>query len=180
MLTNKTNLLKNPRPSILFCRKLYLGTFDIKIRREMDKSQLKKLVLEYLSKNRLMTLATTDGDKPWAATVFFNFDKDLNIYFISRPDTRKTENLTKNSSISVVINQYQPRKGGIKGVQLEGSAAMLDKTKNRDLLDLYRKRFTWADEYLHDHELFKITPTFIRFLDDERFGPGGVEELILG
>lgn len=145
----------------------------------MNKDELKKIILEYLSQNKLMSLATCLGNKPWAATVFYAYDLDLNIYFISRADTKKIQNLSKNPNVSVVINEYQPKKGTVKGIQLEGSAKVLSKAENRESLDLYRKRFSWADDYLGDHELFKITPNFIRYLDDELFGPGGKEELIL-
>ena len=141
--------------------------------------RLKKYILEYLENNRLMTLATSEKDVPWAATVFFAYDPNLNIYFISRPETRKTQHIISNPNVSVVVNQYQPKKGTVKGLQIEGEAYILDKEKDKEKLELYKERYDWADEYLHNHELYKIIPKKIYYLDDELFGPGGREELEL-
>ena len=144
-----------------------------------SEAELKKYVLDYLEQNRMMTLATCKDDVPWAASVMFAYDGRLNLYFISKPDTRKTQNLLDNPKVSATINQIQKTPGKVIGVQLEGSAEMLGKTKNKQELEIFKNRFNWAEKYLHDHELFKIAPKKIYYLDDERFGPGGREELIL-
>lgn len=144
-----------------------------------SEAELKKFVLDYLEQNRMMTLATCKDDVPWAASVMFAYDDCLNLYFISKPGTRKTQNLLDNPKASAAINQIQKTPGKVIGVQLEGSAEMLDKTKNKQELEIFKNRFNWAEKYLSDHELFQITPKKIYYLDDERFGPGGREELIL-
>ena len=146
---------------------------------EIAKEKLKTYILDYLAKNRRMTLATSENNVPWAATVMFAYDPDLNLYFISVPDSRKTKNLETNPRVSGAINEFQKTPGKILGVQLEGTAEILDKNKNTKELEIYKKRFDWADEYLHDHELYKIIPKKIYYLDDELFGPGGREELEL-
>ena len=143
------------------------------------KEKIKKYILDYLEKNRLMTLATSENDVPWAATVFFAYDDDLNIYFISVPNTRKITNLNRNPNVAIAINQFQPKGEVVQGLQIEGKAEALDKEKNKKELDLYRKRYDWADKYLHDHELYKIKPEKVYYLDDEKFGAGGREELEL-
>jgi uncharacterized protein YhbP (UPF0306 family) len=141
--------------------------------------ELKKYVLDYLEQNRVMTLATCRAGTPWAASVMFAYDDDLNLYFLSKPETRKTQNLLANPKVSVTVNQVQKTPGKVIGVQLEGSAEMLDKKKNSKEQEIFKNRFNWAEKYLSDHELFKITPKKIYYLDDARFGPGGREELIL-
>ena len=144
-----------------------------------SKNKLKNYILDYLKQNRVMTLATCKDDVPWAASVMFAYDDDLNLYFISKPETRKTQNILANPEISATINQFQKTPGKVLGVQLEGAAQKLDKKKSTEELEIFKKRFNWAEKYLHDHELFKIAPKKIYYLDDERFGPGGREELIL-
>lgn len=145
----------------------------------LSHNQLQKYILEYLSKNRRLTLATSEGNVPWAATIMFAYDSDFNIYFISVPDSRKTKNLKTNPRVSVAINEYAPRAGYTIGLQIEGKAIMLNKEKDKRELEIYRKRFDWADDFLHDHELYKIVPEKIYYLDDEKFGQGGREELVL-
>jgi len=146
---------------------------------KVDGETLKKYILSYLEKNRLMSLATSDGSKPWVSTVFFAYDTDLNIYFISVPNTRKITNLTKNPQVAIVINQSQPAGELVQGLQIEGKAEKLDKEEEKEELEIYRKRYGWADDYLHDHELYKIKPEKVYYLDDEKFGAGGREELEL-
>src|SRR3989344_6652140 len=122
---------------------------------EISKSELKKHILNYLAKNRRMSLATCADNIPWAATVFFAYDADLNFYFISNPDTRKVKNLLVNPAVSVAINEFRNKAGSTIGIQLEGRAKMLDKEKNKKELDIFRARFDWTNQYLHDHELFQ-------------------------
>lgn len=143
------------------------------------KNNLKEHILDYLEKNKRMTLATCEDNVPWAATVMFAYDRNLNFYFISNPKTRKTKNLLSNPKVSAAINEFTPKVGYIAGVQLEGSAQMLEKKKNAQELEIFTKRFDWAVDYLHDHELFKITPKRVYYLDDEKFGPGIRKELNL-
>ena len=141
--------------------------------------KLQKYVLDYLSKNRRMTLATSENNIPWAATVMFAYDSDFNLYFISVPGSRKTKNLDTNPRVSATINEYIPRAGFTIGLQIEGKAIMLNKEKDKKELEIFRKRFDWADDFLHDHELYKIVPDKIYYLDDEKFGQGGREVLEL-
>jgi uncharacterized protein YhbP (UPF0306 family) len=143
------------------------------------KNNLKKHILDYLEKNKRMTLATCEDNTPWAATVMFAYDTRLNFYFISNPKTRKTKNLLSNPKVSAAINEFIPKIGLIVGVQLEGTAKMLDKEKNADELEIFTKRFNWAADYLHDHELFKVTPKRVYYLDDGKCGPGVRKELDL-
>ncbi|OGY29890.1 MAG: hypothetical protein A3F35_00425 [Candidatus Woykebacteria bacterium RIFCSPHIGHO2_12_FULL_45_10] len=145
----------------------------------ISKEELKSAILDYLEKNRRMTLATSENNIPWAATVMFAYDHDTNLYFISNPQTRKAQHLMNNPRVSVAINHYVNKAGSTMGIQLEGRAEMLDKLKNKKELDLYRARHEWADDYLHDHDLYKIVPSKIYYLDDEKFGPQGREELEL-
>lgn len=126
-----------------------------------------------------MTLATSEDNVPWAATVMFSYDSDFNIYFISVPNSRKTKNIKTNPRVSVAVNEYVHKAGFTLGLQIEGKAIMLNKEKDKKELELFRKRFDWADDFLHDHELYKIVPEKIYYLDDEKFGPGGREELTL-
>ena len=50
-------------------------------------TDLKQQILDYLHSHNTMTLATTQGDLPWAATVFFA-SEDFRLYFFSAPDSR--------------------------------------------------------------------------------------------
>jgi uncharacterized protein YhbP (UPF0306 family) len=95
-------------------------------------NELKEQILDYLRSHNTMTLATTVGDLPWAATVFFA-SEDLHLYFFSAPDSRHCQNLAANPRVAVTIQEDYQDWRKIKGIQLEGRVAlvdgMLEKTK---------------------------------------------------
>lgn len=139
----------------------------------MTDAELKKLILKYLGKNRLMTIATSFEDSPWAATLFFANDSDLNLYFLSEVNTRKIQNILKNPRVSVTLDREQPDPGIVKGIQLEGE------TVESSDPSIFLARHPWAKNYLKTSKVFKIKPSKIIYLDDEKFGPGGKRELNL-
>jgi len=126
--------------------------------------------LRYLSENRLMTLATFSGKKPWVATVFFAFDKKGNLFFFSRPDTRHCRHITSQTFVAVAINHTWGKLGAIKAVQLLGHAERVSVRGFRKAYAVFRKRFPWADEFKKDHTLYIIKPTEIHMINQKVFG----------
>jgi len=61
-------------------------------------------LVEFLEHNKVGVLATTSKQgKPHAATVYITFDQDLNLYFVTRKETRKSRNLQSNNQIAIAI-----------------------------------------------------------------------------
>ena len=50
----------------------------------------RKILTKYVDSLSLMSLATTNGKTLWSATVFYLYDEDLNIYFLSATNTTST------------------------------------------------------------------------------------------
>ncbi len=96
----------------------------------MDKQFIKK----WLKNHKYCVIATSFKDKPWAATVNYIADNDLNIYISSRPDSLKLQNILKNPVVSIVIDG-QTREGTL---QIQGIARVL-KPKNREESNLVVK-----------------------------------------
>lgn len=87
----------------------------------MDTAKL----LEFLNRQRLMTL-TTYGEGPWACTVYYVEDKDLNLYFISDPSSNHCQHIVKNPQVSCAIaDSHQKVTDKKAGVQLKGKATQL-------------------------------------------------------
>lgn len=86
---------------------------------------LKRQILDYLKGHNTMTLATSAGDSPWAATVFFASD-DLRLYFFSAPESRHCQNLAANARVAVTIQEDYKDWRTIKGIQLEGRVTLVD------------------------------------------------------
>ena len=99
--------------------------------KEMNSKELKKIILEYLETQRLMCFATF-GKEPWAANIYYLADKDLNLYFISKPWRKHCEALKINNKVAVgIADSTQPIFEKQKGIQLNGTASEL-----KDLLKM--------------------------------------------
>jgi hypothetical protein len=85
----------------------------------MERKELEKIVLEYLTEHNAMSLATASDGKPHAASVFYVND-GFDLYFISSPSSRHGENFTNNDRVSATINEDYCKWADIKGLQLEG------------------------------------------------------------
>ena len=60
-----------------------------------------------------------ESGKPESASVYYICDKALNIFFVTRSESRKYKNLQKNLNASFVITSEHPP----KTIQLEGTAS---------------------------------------------------------
>lgn len=69
-----------------------------------DKGVLRDEVIKFLQKNKTAVIATSSADgTPEAATITYLFDDDFNLYFITRKQSRKFQNILKNHIVSVVV-----------------------------------------------------------------------------
>jgi len=154
-----------------------------------SREELKNLILDYLAINKRMSLSTCKDNVPWAATVMYAYDNDLNIYFLSKISTRKVQNVLANSKVAATINEVTGGIGKVRGIQLEGECQMVGRFEGARIYALFLKKYFWLKDYIPSAKqmfskaisdrLFKITPKKIYYLDDERFGPEGREVLDL-
>jgi len=89
--------------------------------------ELRNHVLHYLESHNTMTLGTSLGDSPWAATVFYA-SEGFELYFFSSPDSRHCQNLAENPRVAVTIQEDYTDWRKIKGIQLEGTVGLVDST----------------------------------------------------
>ncbi len=67
-------------------------------------SESRERLLEFLRSNNVGVLATvSSAGMPHAATVYITFDQDLNIYFVTRNGTRKSQNIHANGQAALAI-----------------------------------------------------------------------------
>jgi len=152
---------------------------------------LKQQVLDYLKSHNTMTLATSAGDVPWAATVFFASD-DLRLYFFSAPESRHCQNLAANSKVAVTIQEDYQDWRAIKGIQLEGHVELVDSLLEKaKALAIYARKYPEVIKLFTDpssgvfHKAFlkvkfyRVTPEKLFFIDNSQ-GFGKRQELALG
>lgn len=142
--------------------------------------ELKQQILDYLRAHNTMTLATSVGDVPWAATVFYASD-DLRLYFFSAPDSRHCENFTANSRVAVTIQEDYHDWQQIKGIQMEGEVALVDGVLEKaKAMAVYARKYPGIIKLFTDpasgifHKAFLkvkfycVTPQRVYFIDNEQ------------
>lgn len=131
----------------------------------------KKKALDFLKQQFIMQIATSYKNKPAAAVVIYAIDNKFNIYFATHKDSRKSQNLLKNSNISLSI--WKERESL---VQADGVVSIVRETKEQSkIMDMLADTATndknfWpplfrikGDEYI----FFKTKLSWARVLDLE-------------
>ena len=146
-----------------------------------------------LAAHHTLTLATTEGGRPWAAALFYAFDDALDLYFVSDPSTRHGRGLGGGGSVAAAIHPDCRRWADVEGLQIEGRASVLEGGERARALERYLDRFPEvrrllerprdADERkiadrLRAASLYRLRPSWIRWIDNRR-GFGAREELDL-
>lgn len=137
------------------------------------------LVRHYLPQGRTMQVATVDGDQPWICTVYFVADDELNLYWLSWPTRRHSQEIAKNSkvAIAVPIKTDQP----VIGVQAEGTAAeVTSKELVAKIMQRYTAKYNSGHQFYDNfvagrsqHVLFKFTPSTFVLFDEVNFPTDG-------
>ena len=151
---------------------------------------LKQQLLSYLETHNTMTLGTCSGDVPWAATVFYASD-DLRLYFFSVPDSRHCQNLAANPRVAVTVQEDYHDWQKIKGIQLEGTAILVDSIAEKaKAMAVYARKypevirlFTNPASGLFYKAFLKVkfycvVPQKLFFIDNEQ-GFGKRQELVI-
>ena len=144
----------------------------------------KKLVRRFLSENRLLTVAT-HGSHPWIACVYYGFDDDLTIYFISDPTTMHGKHIGKNEKVAIAIaDSNQKPESKKKGVQLYGLAELIKtETETRKAIKLWRENMNMTTEQPNYESvkgrMYKITPKKVKYFNQALFEVEDGKEPIL-
>jgi hypothetical protein len=81
----------------------------------------------FLAAHTCMTLATMGPDgAPQAAAVFFAADEALNLYFLSSPSSRHSQNLTREPRVAATVHADGQAWQTIRGLQIEGTAHQVE------------------------------------------------------
>lgn len=146
---------------------------------------LKRLITDYLRAGTLAQLATARDGRPWVCTVYYVVDEKLNIYWLSYPTRRHSEDIAANAAVAltVAIKPDMP----VVGVQMEGEAqhvtslAVVSK-----VIPLYIKKYGAGRQFIakfkqgiNKHALYRLTPTRIVLFDEQTFGQDNTQELLL-
>lgn len=137
---------------------------------------IKSRILEVFQQTHLMSLATVNETGPWVCDVVFIYDDDLNIYWMSDPETRHSQAIKNNNKVAATITFSTKSKIPNFGIQLEGTAEKLEGVQYDLLIKHLAKRsypkpdISEAEKILDGDSWYKIAPNKICLIDEENFG----------
>lgn len=101
-----------------------------------------------ISENIYMTIATATKDgSPWISPVFFAYDKNYNLFWVSNKDSLHSNLIKDNPKVAIVIFNSQAPEGEGDGVYFESIVSILeDEIEIKQAMELLNKRVT-KDEF---------------------------------
>lgn len=121
-----------------------------------------ELIREIINESRYLTLATTDGTRPWIAPLEYMVDEDLNFVFFSTGDSLHARHIENNAEVSVAIfDREQPEytpdgSTTLRGVQIRASARRLSKDEYPDAV---KEAIAALQPPMPPYEVFLIEPS---------------------
>lgn len=134
---------------------------------------VQRRALDYLAAHHVVTLATQGDDGPWAAAVFYAHD-GFDLYFLSALTTRHARHMLIRPRVAAAIQENYDDWRAIRGIQLEGDAALLEGAERGAAIALYRARFPFlatAGELgaaLAHTGWFRLRPARLYYVDNSQ------------
>ena len=149
----------------------------------------KQHVLDFLKTQKLMQVATM-GEFPWIANVYYVFDQDMNLYFLSGEKTLHARHIAHNENVAVaIVDSHQGLNDKQIGLQMWGKAQQVSEMeKIRYALQMWKTVFQVQDDELSYENMvknivksrvYKITPKRIKIFSKELFPVPTGEEPVL-
>jgi uncharacterized protein YhbP (UPF0306 family) len=102
--------------------------------------------------NHYLTLATADRDgRPWASPVYFTPDGGTDFYWVSRPDSRHSRNLTDRAEVAIVIFSSQVPVFNAEAVYLTAHAEQVPDADLAPCTEIYRSRLPDLTTFTPEH-----------------------------
>lgn len=131
----------------------------------------RETVRAFLETQSTLALATVDeAGNPQAAPLFYISDDDLNLYWLSSPNSRHSLNLAANKQVAATIYPAVWEWTAIRGLQIEGEAGIVRDSAHRETITTrYRHKFNLPPDLnaiIEQSILYSLRPTWIRWLDN--------------
>lgn len=145
------------------------------------------VIIKYLDEARIMQVATSVNNQPWVATVYFAVDNLHNIFWVSRPDRRHSQELVANPQVAGAIALPHTPGEKVRGVQFSGVASeVTDADEIRHHFLAYSERFgqpELADAIISGQNpvrLYQIKPELFVLFDEVNYPDNPRQEWRVG
>ena len=137
-----------------------------------------------LESHHTITLATCRDGEPWAASLFFASDSDLNLYFVSDYRTRHARDIGDGAEVVATVNADCAEWSGVKGLQIVGYAETVNGIRRMNALRHYLLKFSDVKalfeaprdkdeetiaQRLKAANMYCLKPRWIRLIDNSKW-----------
>jgi|SRR5579872_1514815 len=97
---------------------------------------------QIIKDNIYLTIATTSlNGKPWISPVFFAYDENYNLFWVSNKNSRHSKLIMENPEVAIVIFNSKAPEGEGDGVYFESKVIILEDEKEvRQAIEVLDKR----------------------------------------
>lgn len=104
-----------------------------------------KKIIEYINKNKVLTIATSIDNQPYCAICFYVFDEENKVLiFLSDDVTRHISEALKNKLMAGTITTKVTTVAKIQGIQFTGEFIDPNETQAVDFYEKYYSKFPFA------------------------------------
>jgi len=131
-------------------------------------NEIKEQIVNYLSKRKFLTLATsTQEGEPLAHPIAY-VNKGDTVYFSTGKQTRKFKNIQKNPNVAYSVYDSTEYLDEVRSVQMEGKATpVTDKKETKEINKMLKQKFPSMSDLTKypDSIIIKINPKTCYFID---------------
>ena len=121
------------------------------------KKSIKEKISNLLKTQRFAVIATQDKNEPYTNLVTFLASKDLKkIYFPTSKNTKKYENLSTNSKISILIDNRVNKPKDIKNAIALTAAGRSKEIKNKEIVNSFLKKHPYLRDFVYSKDCSMI------------------------
>jgi uncharacterized protein YhbP (UPF0306 family) len=140
--------------------------------------QAEDFIRQYLEQIKIMQLATSINDQPWACTVHYYSDKDLNLYWISTLEREHSKAIAQNPKVAaaILVHENTSEERYIQGISIEGEAELIGEQITLDIGKNYVEKIGRPPSLLVDiasgknpHKFYRLKPSKIILFDTKNF-----------
>ena len=158
--------------------KIRSGREYLLLKTELD---IKKIAIEFINTQHIMTIATSDNQSPWAAPLYYIFHGSA-FYFFSKSSSKHITDALKTKKAAASIHFQSTGWADIRGIQMTGKISDTGINKKSGLaFNAYLKKFDFIGEIktavtlINDItsvesafkvKFYKFTPELIYYLDN--------------
>lgn len=140
----------------------------------MSELAVDQQVETFLATCKTASLATVDEHaNPFAANIQYVHDKHWRLYWVSSMSSTHSVNIEHKHDAAVTIYAHQDDPEKIHGLQMRGTAVMLEGKLLGDAYKLYAGKYPFVTGPPYDKAMklqlfYRFTPTWLRWIDNRK------------